>query len=121
MGGRGGGGGSRGGGGAGGGGAAGGAGPVQDVTPDNIASRLGVEPPLYDRELGLTRPVPQSMVQVDTGPYVGTHARSPRGSGQWAFDIDGQTVSFNGSYSQAKAAAVRAGAARGALRVRVLG
>lgn len=48
-------------------------------------------------------------VSVDTSKFVNTWGHGPRGYGHWLFLIGGKEYSFSGSYSEAKAKAVKVG------------
>jgi hypothetical protein len=44
-------------------------------------------------------------VKVQTHLYVFGHAKSPRGNGNWAFNIRGEVITLVGMYSKAKKSA----------------
>lgn len=48
------------------------------------------------------------MIRIETNRYVRSHMKEPRGSGLWLFeDAAGQVVfEFNGTYTEAKQAAI---------------
>lgn len=62
-------------------------------------------------------------IEVCTEEYVFTHGSAPRGKGLWMFVLAGDrgatTFEFNGTYGQAKAAAVREARASGCYAVAV--
>jgi hypothetical protein len=68
----------------------------------------------------------RSNVRVDTHGFQAAHGRAPRGRGTWAFGPDRNTDAcsdamfwFNGSFAEARAAAVAHFAARGVSTVHV--
>lgn len=60
-------------------------------------------------------------VVVSTTEFQRSHGKTPRGSGTWAFFFAGETEArwFSGSFTEAKAAAVRTARAAGVTRVSV--
>jgi len=64
-----------------------------------------------------TSTVAVASVEVSTREYEFAHGRAPRGVGNWAFFVAGNAARepfwFNGSYGQARVAAVRHFAALG--------
>lgn len=46
-------------------------------------------------------------VRVDTSSYYGSYLKQPRGRGNWYFKIGNEEICFRGSYSEAKAKAIK--------------
>lgn len=65
--------------------------------------------------------VSRSSVSVSTSAYQFAHGRAPRGDGSWAFYFAGESEPrwFQGSYSAARAEAVRVAAEAGCSSVSV--
>ena len=63
--------------------------------------------------------VTASRVHVDDTMFRFAHGRAPRGTGRWAFDMDGDTFFSEGTFTEAKAAARKEAARRGVVRVKV--
>ena len=59
-------------------------------------------------------------VQVKTWRYEWTHGRKPKGGRRWAFQVGDEDLWFNGSYGEAKRAAIRAARERGLDEIEVL-
>ena len=64
--------------------------------------------------------IPQKSVNVGTSEFVRAHGKAPSGKGNWAFDIGGQTVFFNGSYANAKKKAIAQAASMGIRQIMTL-
>lgn len=60
------------------------------------------------------------MITVSTRPYYRSHMKEPKGRGSWAFDIAGKIEWFNGTYTEARKAAVAKAKEVGAAFVAVL-
>jgi len=58
--------------------------------------------------------------KVSTTEYRFSHGKEPRGSGLWWFEIDGESVSYTGSYAVAKDSAIRYARTKSASVVKVL-
>lgn len=69
--------------------------------------------------------MPTNNPTVSTADYESAHCKKPRGTGTWAFFFDGRDHDVadafwaNGSYTEAKAAAVAEAKRRGVSRVTV--
>lgn len=42
------------------------------------------------------------MKRVDTSKFETVHGKSPKGFGQWFFEVDGKSVVFTGSFGDAR-------------------
>lgn len=59
-------------------------------------------------------------IKINTSEYDFSYGHSPRGRGNWAFEIMDMTYFFSGYYTFAKKAAISVAQANGAFEVKVL-
>lgn len=69
---------------------------------------------------GITKqPIPKSKVTVSNTEYIFAHGKAPSGTGNWAFEIDGEVEFFYGKFSEAKNKAVTLAAKKGIHKIKV--
>lgn len=58
-------------------------------------------------------------VRVGYENYIFAHGKAPRGTGNWAFILDGEAHSFSGTFAAARAQAVKAARTLGLHNIQV--
>ena len=59
-------------------------------------------------------------IKVDTDQYKYSHGKNPKGEGNWAFDIGGETVFISGKYSDVVKDAKKQATKKKLFRIQVL-